>query len=100
MSGTVVFYGASDDLIEVEGDVTGCDEYTADHNECLSFVVVGDANCSTRVALSYEKDGIWAAMLGQVNEDTPMLPAAVTSENYTARVTFEGVRIVIPTLPK
>lgn len=32
------FYGASDDLIEVEGDLVGCDEYNA---ESAAFEVAG-----------------------------------------------------------
>lgn len=38
MPGTVTLYGASDDLIEVEGDVSGCDEYNADDEH---FVLIG-----------------------------------------------------------
>lgn len=88
---TVTIYGASDDLIEVDGDAPGCGEYNAEHG---SFIV-SNVEGSTRVYIDYDTkgyDGCWAITLGPISEDIPMLPAWLDSrEGYTARATFEGV---------
>lgn len=61
-------YGASDDLIEVEG-IPGSDEFEADGGNDLlmgSFVVGG----VIRVRAIY--DGCWSFSVGQVDEDVPL----------------------------
>lgn len=85
---TVIIYGASDDLIEVEGQVPGCDEYNA---EAGSFIV-SSAEASSRVGVHYGKNGCWAVSCGPISEDVPMLiPARFEQDRYTARVVFDGV---------
>lgn len=88
---TVVLYGASDDLIEVEGDAPGCDEYPA---EDAHFVLVG-AVAKVRVRVWYTRRGVWAVAAAPVEEDTPMLPVALTGSGYSARATVEGVTMVV-----
>jgi len=58
----VKFYGASDDLIEVEGDVPGCDEYNGEHGV---FTVGG-------LVIAIDYTGIWAIRVAQVDEDVPV----------------------------
>lgn len=91
MSETVVLYGASDDLIEVEGDVTGCDEYPGDDEH---FVLIGEAG-KVRVRVWYTRGGIWAIAAAPVEEDEPMLPLYVGGSGYSARATVEGVSLVV-----
>lgn len=85
----VVIYGSSDDLIEVEGDAPGCDEYSA---EDATFVLSGPLG-SARVRMVYE--GVWAITIAQLAEDVPLLTAAVLGSDYSVRATFWGVRSVV-----
>lgn len=104
----VTIYGASDDLIEVEGDVPGCDEYGG---AVGTFVVAGALGpevkaaasalglpvkaFATRVHIGFGPLGVWSVALSPLDEDTPVLPATVDSERYTARATFRDVSLVI-----
>lgn len=76
----VIFYGASDDLIEVEGNVPGCDEYTADGSDQANFECAG-----LRVGVFYTKDGVWGVSVGQIDEDVPVLAQveALYARGYT-----------------
>jgi hypothetical protein len=69
---TISFSGTSDDLIEVEGNVPGCDEY---NHEWATFHVAG-----LRVRVSYEEDGVWSVWAAQISEDVP-----VTATNVDLR---------------
>lgn len=65
---TAVFYGSSDDLIEVEG-VKGADEfgvYVSDGRYHGSFNLGGQM----RIHAIY--DGCWSFAVGQVGEDIPL----------------------------
>lgn len=95
MDRTVVIYGSSDDLIEVDGKVPGCDEY---NGERASFVVTGGTGQQTRVDVRYDENGCWAIELAPVDDEIPMLGATidVAPMGYSARATFENVRNVIP----
>lgn len=74
---TVKFYGASDDLVEVEG-IPGADEFWCD-TTCAPFAyatfVVGG---KVRVRAIY--DGCWSFAVGQVDEDLelPAWPIRIT----------------------
>jgi hypothetical protein len=61
---SVAFYGASDDLIEVEGKLPGCDEYDSD-DEIFEI-------CGLRVRVTYENNGCWAIGVKQISEDIPV----------------------------
>lgn len=58
----LAIYGASDDLIEVEGEVAGADEFDG---ERATFVVAG-----LRITVEYH--GCWAIQVIQVDEDVPV----------------------------
>lgn len=89
--GSIFIFGSSDDLIEVEGQVKGCDEY---NEEDATFVVMG-TECSTRVRVRYERDGVWSISVAPIEEDFPMVPCSIEGKGYTARARFEGVAMVI-----
>lgn len=93
MADTVTIYGASDDLIEVDGHVTGCDEYPSEDDH---FVLIGEAG-KVRVRVWYTERGLWAIAAAPVDEDTPMLSLALSAgeKNYTAQAVVEGVDLVI-----
>lgn len=83
---TVKIYGSSDDLIEVEGDARGCDEY---NTEFGSFRLVAGSNQS-RVWVKYISPGVWSIAVAPVDEGVPMVPVKVTGgiprEAWEARV--------------
>lgn len=91
MSHTVIIYGASDDLIEVEGDAPGCDEYNSD---AATFVLVGEHGFAARVNVMFAADGTWEIGVGKVDQATPLLPIRLDSADYTVRATVENVAIV------
>jgi hypothetical protein len=92
----VSFYGASDDLIEVEGDCPGCDEYNAERGV---FVATGPDG-GVRIALEYggfddDKGPTWEVAVAMLDEDHPMLPVAVTGSGYTCRAVVSGATLVV-----
>lgn len=87
----VVLYGASDDLIEVEGKANGCGEYNAEDEH---FVLIG-AEEKVRVRVWYTDRGVWAVAAAPVDEGVPMLPVLITGVGYSARATVEGVGLVV-----
>lgn len=95
MSGQVVIYGSSDDLIEIEGACKGCDEYNEDD---ATFVLIG-GEARTLVHVRYADFGVWAITVSLAGEDIPMLPVAITGSGYTAKATIEGVDLVIHEAP-
>lgn len=91
MSSTVTLYGASDDLIEIEGDVSGCDEYNAEDEH---FVLVG-TEAKVRVRVWFTRRGVWAIAVAPCDEDVPMLPVQITGSGYSARAVVDDVHLVI-----
>lgn len=89
----VEIYGASDDLIEVEGTVPGCDEYPCAE---AVFVLIGPAG-QARVGVRYGSNGCWAIEVGPLGEDVPMLACAIEGRGYSARAVFDGVTTVVKT---
>jgi hypothetical protein len=71
----IAFYGASDDLVEVVGDVPGCDEYNA---ELAAFVVAG-----LRVVVSYGARGTWGIKVAQIDESVPVTAFDLRLGAYT-----------------
>jgi len=66
-------YGASDDLVEIEGDVT-------DEVNPGSSITVGTAAAGVVVKMRYGKRkgaAVWEAVVGQIDEGVP-IPWAVT----------------------
>lgn len=66
---TAKFYGASDDLIEVEG-IKGENEFTASADGPLA----ASFNLGGKMRVHAFYDGCWSFAVGQVDEDIP-LPA-------------------------
>lgn len=87
MTEKVKIYGASDDLIEVEGDIT--EEFNppyGDDNPC--YLAFGDG---TMLSVQYDKDGMWR--INRLNEGTAAyskIEATDPDKNYSDVVTLEG----------
>jgi hypothetical protein len=84
----VTIYGASDDLVEIEGEAYGCDEY---NTESATFVLTGERGEGVRVSIFYTGPGVWAITASPLDEDVPMLPLTIVGERYTAKATVTGV---------
>ena len=78
----IKFYGVSDDLIEVEGEVPGCDEY---NGETATFMVAG-----LRVKVAFERNGCWSVTACQIDEEV-----AVEAENVTLSVSSGGYAMLL-----
>lgn len=89
----VTIYGSSDDLIEIDGDVRGCDEY---NGERASFVLVG-GEAQLHVRVEYTKGGVWEIAVAPVDEGVPMLPVEICAaeRGYSAQAIVKGVSSVI-----
>lgn len=66
---TVEFYGAGDDLVEIEGDIPGCDEYPGG-DEPSEFIIRAGEEAMLVVAF-YGGKGTWAFAPGIVDEGAP-----------------------------
>jgi hypothetical protein len=79
---TVTFYGSSDDLVEVEGDVPGCDEYNA---EAAAFELAG-----LRIGVEYVKGGVWEIGV-MIDDDVPVTATNIRMEpsGYTMRLLLD-----------
>lgn len=75
--------GASDDLIEIEGSVPGCDEYNAEH---AYFQIAG-----LQLGVEYSGDGTWEIAVGMIDEDVPVTAAdmRLSAEGYTMVLDME-----------
>lgn len=78
----IEFYGASDDLVEVEGDAPGCDEYPSDD---ATFVVAG-----LRVRVHYPTD-CWAIEVNRLDEDVPVTAEEMklSADGYSMHLTIQ-----------
>lgn len=89
----VVIYGASDDLIEVEG-CKGADEFTAPEDGHLwRGDLVAPDGASLRVHTWY--DGVWHVAAGQVDEDMPLPGWPVRFANGDHRVPSYSTGLLI-----
>lgn len=79
----VTFYGSSDDLIEVDGSIPGCDEYTG---ESADFDIAG-----LIVRVFYNDGGCWSIAVGQIDEDVPVLARveSLVADGYTMKLTLD-----------
>ncbi len=66
----VRFYGASDDLVEVEGDIPGCDEYCTFEPE--TFYLAGLV-----IKIQYNTRGTWEINVSRLNELHKVTAASV-----------------------
>lgn len=90
---TITFYGSSDDLIEVEGPLAGCDEYPGDDE---NFVVTG-IDGALRVRVLYTPGGVWAIAAAPFEEDRPMLPVKISGHpnGYSACAIISGADMIV-----
>lgn len=86
---TIEVYGASDDLVEVDGKAEGCDEYPA-VNESRAFVVTDTAGSRVLIAVNYT-NGVWSVGVRPVEEDVPAPPVHINARGYTAVATIHNV---------
>lgn len=89
---SVTFYGASDDLIEVEGDAPGCDEYPLDD---ATFLVTTHDGPQVRVRVRYTETGLWAIEVAQSAEDEPTPFMELFGERYTMKLRIYAVKLVV-----
>jgi hypothetical protein len=90
----VVFYGASDDNIEIEGPIEGADEYGAwmsrDHRGCgvVGIFLLEGYGGACHINAIY--DGCWSFAVGQTEENTPLppWPVSLSAEGYTTKLTL------------
>lgn len=90
----VVIYGASDDLVEIEGDAPGCDEYNA---ESATFLVLGVRGDRARVEVEYADSGVWKVAVSPADEDTNIPPMEIVSagNGYSACAVIQNVERVV-----
>lgn len=91
MGRTLTFYGASDDLFEIDG-TTG-DE--PDEIGCFGKAVTIEIRQQDRgliVAGMYTGRGVWAMGIAPIDDDQPMpdWPMSWAFEGYTAKLTIQA----------
>lgn len=98
----ITIYGASDDLVEVDG-CEGADEFDigVDGTRWQGDLVGLDVSDQMRVWCWYDKDGTWQVGVGQTTELVTMAswPVAITQhqDGYSAMLSIdapEGTRLV------
>lgn len=77
----LTFYGASDDLVEVEGALR--EEYDGDD----VLLLVTSTGKQSYVRVRFEDTGTWSVSLCPVDEDMPAHSGTVISVNYSAHLT-------------
>ena len=89
---TITFYGASDDLVEIEGNVAGCGEYDAYEDNQASFAVTATEGSGQiqglRVHVRYERTACWSVGISPLEEgsELPDWNPRITFSGYTARL--------------
>ncbi len=89
----VVIYGASDDLIEVDGEVR--DEFSAWHDSDAGEYVPITVSDGTRAAVRFDEDGVWriailTAGTGNPRVDVHPLDEEDDAGRYTDVLTIDG----------
>ena len=93
----LTFYGASDDLVEVEGALS--EEYNDD--DVLLLLTSGSQQSYVRV--KFERTGTWSVALFPVDEDMEAHSGVVSIDGHSAYLTvgvespFTVVRVQTPT---
>jgi hypothetical protein len=68
MTHTVAIYGANDDLVEIEGDIDGADEYMCPSGHA-SFTMVSPDGGTAVVYADFRDNGVWSVALSRYEED-------------------------------
>ena len=84
----IIIYGASDDLIEVEGEIE--EEFTYD--EEASYLGFSDG---TLLSIKYGDEGIWriAPLVRGAGQLSIVQATSAEDDNYSDRATLEGASI-------
>jgi hypothetical protein len=88
--GQLIIYGASDDLIEVEGDIE--EEFNPPYgsdDDASSYLAFSDGSL---LSITYTDDGLWKISPISVGSKTILGIESATDidDNYSDRVTLEG----------
>lgn len=81
----VKVYGCSDDLVEIEGDVEGADEYSSDGSS--SFILMAPDGGTAIIYVDYRLNGIWSVAFSRYEEDyqLPEWDAKVVTDDSLCR---------------
>ena len=83
---TITIYGASDDLIEIEGDLR--EEFTFQNEDDGDVVTFGDG---TALRVTYTADGFWRiAAIFKGDAEVVKVEATDVDDDYSDRVTLTG----------
>lgn len=89
---TLTFYGASDDLFEVDSTVRADrEEYSCYDTSCTVKVVDGDFGLFVTGLYAPSGEGTWMIGISQLNEDIPLPPWPMrwTADGYSVRLVLE-----------
>lgn len=92
----ITIFGASDDLIEIEGDAKGCDEYTATEGTFIAYCSGGE---TVRFTVRFTPRGVWGIEFEPVDEDIPMPAITVSSDGYTPTAKIGEVSHLVREMP-
>jgi hypothetical protein len=87
MTKTITIYGASDDLIEIDGDLREEFNYYSTNWEQNGFLAISDG---TLLRVRYDEDGIWRftpIVIGSAQID---IKQGVDDREHSDRVTLRG----------
>lgn len=95
MTSTVTIYGASDDLVEIEGSIVGADEYSSD-GHWVGVMEAPDGG-TAYVYVDYRDNGTWTVALGQYEEEFNLPPWPATPFVDPARCAYStALSIEVP----
>jgi len=88
----ITVYGASDDLVEIEGDVREEFSYRGGQEDDSTYLAFSDG---TVLSIRYDNDGIWriAPVCRGVAELKIEQAPADDEDNYSDQATLDGVKI-------
>lgn len=85
---TIVISGHSDDLIEVDGDLSKEFDYLPDEENDVHFLSFSDG---TLLSIQYTKDGFWRLHVKQEGKSTcTKVEGTDVDENYSDKITLVG----------
>lgn len=91
---TIVIYGASDDLLEIEGRAPGCDEYSAGRGDCVVELLPSGDRFRFRVRYGRGDDAVWTVEhehdSGSLDVRIDRAPPGEDPDPYTDRAEVSG----------
>jgi len=94
---TITIYGASDDLIEVEGACPGCDEYSTsgDHKAYRGRIHI--SACGDHVTIHAIYDGAWGFAICPQDGDYDSMPDWAFARSFGDKTEYsETITITLP----